>query len=120
MHRNLFHGKIGKKFNARRFRMSTQKSRYKAKVDGNEYTIVGPKSQRHMQTVTEILNEQLEQLKDLTKGLDRETRAILIAINTVSDQLDLKNEIEELKEENKELQEEKKALREKQEKIETE
>lgn len=78
--------------------MSERKSRYKATIDGNIYTIVGPKSQKHMRVVAETVDEQLAQLKEMTKGLDIEKRAILLAINAVSDQLAMRKELEEMKE----------------------
>ena len=78
--------------------MPEEKSRYKATIDGESYTIVGPKSQKHMQVVAETVDEQLAQLKELTKGMSKEKRAVLIAINAVSDQLAMRKELEEIKE----------------------
>lgn len=78
--------------------MPEGKSRYKATIDGESYTIVGPKSQKHMQVVAETVDEQLAQLKELTKGMSKEKRAVLIAINAVSDQLAMRKELEEIKE----------------------
>lgn len=78
--------------------MPEGKSRYKATIDGESYTIVGPKSQKHMQVVAETVDEQLTQLKELTKGMSKEKRAVLIAINAVSDQLAMRKELEEIKE----------------------
>lgn len=77
--------------------MPEGKRRYKATIDGESYTIVGPKSQEHMKTVAETVDEQLNQLKELTKGLSTEKRAILLAINAVSDQLSMHKELEEIK-----------------------
>ncbi|GAB2492543.1 cell division protein ZapA [Alkalibacterium psychrotolerans] len=78
--------------------MPEGKRRYKATIDGESYTIVGPKSQEHMKTVAETVDEQLSQLKELTKGLSSEKRAMLLAINAVSDQLSMHKELEEIKE----------------------
>ncbi|WP_423188766.1 cell division protein ZapA [Alkalibacterium sp. f15] len=78
--------------------MSEGKRRYKATIDGEIYTIVGSKPEKHMRVVAETVDEQLSQLKELTKGLDKEKRAILLAINAVSDQLTMRHELEELKE----------------------
>ncbi|WP_161878658.1 cell division protein ZapA [Alkalibacterium sp. MB6] len=85
--------------------MPEEKSRYKAVIDGETYTIVGPKSQKHMQVVAETVDEQLTQLKVMTKGLDKEKRAILLAINAVSDQLTMRKEMEEIKEKLKQMEE---------------
>lgn len=78
--------------------MPEGKSRYKATIDGESYTIVGPKSQKHMQVVAETVDEQLAQLKEMTKGMSKEKRAVLLAINAVSDQLAMRKELEEIKE----------------------
>lgn len=75
-----------------------RKSRFRTKIDGNTYTIVGPKSQKHMKTVVELVSEQLDSLKSITNGLDSEKRAVLLAINTVSEQLELQKKVIELEE----------------------
>ena len=84
--------------------MSEGKRRYKAIIDGETYTIVGSKPEKHMRVVAETVDEQLTQLKELTKGLEKEKRAILLAINAVSDQLIMRQELEELKEKCEQLE----------------
>lgn len=86
--------------------MPEGKRRFKATINGESYTIVGPKSQAHMKTVAETVDEQLMQLKQLTKGLSNEKQAILLAINTVSDQLTMQKELKEIKEKMEQLQNE--------------
>ena len=76
--------------------LSESKKRFKTTIQGKTYVIVGTKSQAHMKTAAELVEEQLDQLKHLTVGLDGERRAILMAINAVSDQLVLKEKINEL------------------------
>ncbi|GEK91369.1 cell division protein ZapA [Alkalibacterium kapii] len=86
--------------------MTEGKRRYKATIDGETYTIVGSKPQKHMQVVSETVDDQLNQLKEMTKGLDKEKRAILLAINAVSDQLAMRKELNEMKEKYKQLEQE--------------
>lgn len=86
--------------------MSEGKRRYKATIDGETYTIVGSKPEKHMRIVAETVDEQLTQLKEMTKGLEKEKRAILLAINAVSDQLVMRQELEELKEKYEQLEKE--------------
>ncbi|MDZ7834889.1 MAG: cell division protein ZapA [Alkalibacterium sp.] len=88
--------------------MSEGKRRFKATIDGETYTIVGSKPEKHMRVVAETVDEQLSQLKELTKGLDKEKRAILLAINAVSDQLAMRNELEHLKEKYEQLEQDQK------------
>ena len=37
--------------------MTANKRRFKAEIDGRTYTIIGAASDRHMQTVTRMMNE---------------------------------------------------------------
>lgn len=84
--------------------MSEKKQRFKTTIQGKTYVIVGTKSQAHMQAASQIVEEQLNQLKELTTGLDGEQRAILMAVNAVSDQLDLQEKLQELQDENGRLE----------------
>ena len=86
--------------------MPEEKRRFKAKIAGETYTIVGPRSEQHMKTVAQTVDEQMNQLKEMTKGLDPEKRAILMAINAVSDQLEMKKKIVKLEERINELEDE--------------
>ena len=85
--------------------MSEGKRRYKATIDGETYTIIGQKPQEHMRVVAETVDDQLNQLKEMTKGLEKEKRAILLAINAVSDQLAMRKDLNEIKEKYKQLEE---------------
>lgn len=78
--------------------MPEGKRRFKATIAGQSYTIVGPRSEKHMRVVAETVDEQMKQLTNITKGLDTEKRAILMAINAVSDQLEMKKNVSELEE----------------------
>lgn len=62
-------------------------NRYKATVDGQDYTIIGQESKQHMDMVTALVNEQLNEIKQLSPGISTEKAAILLAINAMSDQL---------------------------------
>ncbi|MBE9388377.1 cell division protein ZapA [Vagococcus salmoninarum] len=92
--------------------MSQEKKRYKAKIANNTYTIIGTESKTHMDIVTEIANEQLQDILSLSPNTDLSQGSILLAINTLSDQLKkeerilyLEEEIIELKEKTKRVEE---------------
>ncbi|GEL67817.1 cell division protein ZapA [Marinilactibacillus psychrotolerans] len=85
--------------------MPEKKRRFKAKIAGETYTIVGPRSEKHMHVVAQTVDEQMTQLQQMTKGLDSEKRAMLMAINAVSDQLEMKKKVIKLEERIKELEE---------------
>lgn len=67
--------------------MAHEKTRYKAVIADQTYTIIGQESKQHMDMVTKLINEQLAELKELSPQLDNEQAAILLAVNAFSDQL---------------------------------
>ncbi|VDG19221.1 cell division protein ZapA [Lactiplantibacillus mudanjiangensis] len=73
--------------------MAASKRRFKAEIDGHDYTIIGSASDRHMQTVTNMMNEQIATLKKLSPDLTSEQIAILLAFNAISDQVDKQAEL---------------------------
>ncbi|MBM7711314.1 MULTISPECIES: cell division protein ZapA [Enterococcus] len=62
-------------------------NRYKAIVAGQTYTIIGQESKQHMDMVTALVNEQLEEILSLSPAITPEKAAMLLAINAISDQL---------------------------------
>lgn len=73
--------------------------RFKATIAGKEYTIVGQKSPQHLNTVVDIVNNQLEQLMELAPELSTADRSILMSVNAISDQLIKEQHILELEKE---------------------
>lgn len=92
--------------------MSGTKKRFKTIIQGKTYVILGTKPQTHMKAVTELVEEQLNQLKELTTGLDGERRAILLAINAVSTQMDLQERVDKAQEKMDMLEEKNRQLEE--------
>ena len=72
------------------------KKRFKAKIAGKDYTIVGTLSATHLNTVVDLVNQQIEQLTELAPDLTNADRSILMAVNAVSDQLVKEKRIIEL------------------------
>lgn len=72
------------------------KKRYKATIAGKSYTIVGSRPIEHLQLVAQTVDEQIHQIKALTRGLDREEIAVLAAVNAVSDQLEMQIKLEKM------------------------
>lgn len=105
MHRIEFHGMIIKSLcEIGGLCMPEGKRRFKATIAGETYIIVGPRSNEHMRVVAETVDEQMKQLLKMTKGLDSEKRAMLMAINAVSDQLEMKKKVSELEEKIEQLE----------------
>lgn len=84
-------------------KMSSPKTRYKANIDGQTYTIIGHESKEHMDLVVRLVNEQLNEIKSLSPQIDNEQAAILVSVNAISDQLKKQANIMELEKENQEL-----------------
>lgn len=84
-------------------KVAKQKNRFKAVIENQECTIISKESPEHMKMVTELVNEQLEEIKRMSIETDNEQAAILLAINAVSDQFKKQEELMELKDENEAL-----------------
>ena len=83
--------------------VSQKKQRYRANIAGKTYTILGTKSHQHMHSVIKLLNEQWSELSEVAKDCSNEEKAILLAINAVSLQLEKQKELMTLEEENQQL-----------------
>lgn len=78
--------------------MAGKKHRYKATIGDRTFTIIGNQDDIHMSIVEDLLNEQLELIKEKSPGIDDESAAILLAVNAVSQQVLMQEEIEIYKE----------------------
>lgn len=76
--------------------MNESNQRFKAVIGKKDYTFVGKSSAEHMKTVTELMNRQLVQLKEMAPDINDEDAAILLAFNAFSEQLKLQDKINEL------------------------
>ncbi|MGB9342082.1 cell division protein ZapA [Trichococcus sp.] len=76
--------------------MTENKRRFKTIIAGKTYTIVGNKAPEHLTAVSELVNAQMEQIKQAAPALGREERGILVAVNAISDQITKQLEMEEL------------------------
>ncbi|MCL0312335.1 cell division protein ZapA [Apilactobacillus sp. TMW 2.2459] len=74
--------------------------RFKAKIGNKNYTFVGKSSFEHMKTVTDLMNNQLEQIKDLSPSISNEDASILLAFNAISDQLKMQKKLNKMTENN--------------------
>lgn len=67
--------------------MVPDKKRYKAVIADQTYTIIGNESKEHMDSVSEIANQQLAEIFKLSPQTDLQQGSVLLAINALSDQL---------------------------------
>lgn len=85
--------------------MVAERKRYKAVIANRTYTIIGEKTAQHMNLVTKLVNEQLNEIKTISPQMNDEQAAILLAVNAVSDQVDKQGEVLRLQKEVQELRE---------------
>lgn len=72
------------------------KKRFKAKIAGKDYTIVGSLPATHLNTVVDLVNQQINQLTELAPDLSDADRCVLMAVNAISDQFVKEKRIIEL------------------------
>ncbi|BAP86035.1 cell division protein ZapA [Paucilactobacillus hokkaidonensis JCM 18461] len=70
--------------------------RYKINIDGQEYTIAGPGSKEHVLAAQQLVNDQIDHLKEVNPELDSLQRANLVAFNAVADQISKQQEINQM------------------------
>lgn len=85
--------------------MTGERKRIKVTIDEKSYTIVGNKSNAHVNLVAETVNQQLTEIKSLSNTLSKEEQAMLIAINAVSEQIEIHKKMIQLEEELSRLKE---------------
>ncbi len=69
------------------------KRRFKTKIGGKNYILVGKGTDEHLQAVSDLLNEQLGQLKAAMPKASDEQCAILAAFNAISKQFELEKQL---------------------------
>lgn len=77
----------------------TQKNERKkidVKINRRKYTIVGTESKEHMELVSKLVNDKMNEIYEANKHLDTTKLAVLTAINTMSDYLKLKADYDDL------------------------
>lgn len=78
--------------------MAKAKIRYKAVIANQSYTIIGQETSQHMDRVTRLVNEQLQEIRQMAPQTSQEEAAILLAVNAISDQLKKQEELLTLRE----------------------
>ena len=69
-----------------------EKTRFKGTILGKELTVTANESQAHMKAVFDLANSQLEQMQLAAPKLDENQLLTLLAINALSDQLNMQVE----------------------------
>ncbi|GGM26962.1 cell division protein ZapA [Paraliobacillus quinghaiensis] len=74
-----------------------KKTRTTVDIYGKDYTIVGDESARHVRMVSSLVDEKMREIHEANKSLDTTKLAVLTAVNTMNDYLELQKQYQELK-----------------------
>lgn len=80
-----------------------QKNRTTVDIYGTQYVIVGTESTSHIRQVASLVDEKMREISSMSPSLDKSKLAVLTAVNTLHDNLKLKEYCESLEEELKKL-----------------
>ncbi|ETP68847.1 cell division protein ZapA [Planomicrobium chinense] len=79
------------------------KIRTSVKIYGYTYKIVGAETSAHMESVASIVDKKMREIHAVAPSLDSSKLAVLTAVNTVHDNLKLKERVEQLENELRKL-----------------
>ncbi|WP_431027450.1 cell division protein ZapA [Lysinibacillus sp. LZ02] len=80
-----------------------QKNKISVDIYGQTYKIIGTESTGHMRLVASIVDDKMREISVHNPTLDNTKLAVLTAVNTVHELLQLKEQIESLEEQLKKL-----------------
>lgn len=70
------------------------KKRFKGNIGNQEVVITSTKDDAQMDAVFEIANQQLAHLTEANPSLSVENQLVLLAVNAISDQLDMQAKLD--------------------------
>lgn len=70
------------------------KKRFKGNIGNQEVVITSTKDDAQMEAVFEIANQQLAHLTEANPSLSVENHLVLLAVNAISDQLDMQAKLD--------------------------
>lgn len=80
-----------------------EKNRISVEIYGHTYKMVGTETTGHMRLVASIVNDKMREISVHNPSLDSTKLAVLTAVNSVHEILQLKERVEELEEELKKI-----------------
>ena len=72
------------------------KTRYKAEISGETYTIIGTETKAHMDAVVGLANYQIDKILECSPSTSLSKASVLLAINVLSDELHLQEKYNQL------------------------
>lgn len=80
-----------------------EKTRIAVEIYGQTYKMIGTEKSSHMRQVASIVDERMREISSRNTNLDSTKIAVLTAVNSIHDNLKLKEQVEQLEEELKKL-----------------
>lgn len=75
----------------------TNKTRTTVDIYGKQYTIMGKANAHHVRMVATLVDDKMREIHAANKSLDTTKLAVLTAVNTMNDYMNLEKQYEELK-----------------------
>lgn len=75
----------------------TNKTRTTVDIYGKQYTIMGEANAHHVRMVATLVDDKMREIHEANKSLDSTKLAVLTAVNTMNDYMNLEKQYEELK-----------------------
>ncbi len=79
--------------------MDEQKTRIAVEIYGQTYKMVGSETSSHMRMVATLVDDRMREIASTNPNLDSTKIAVLTAVNSVHDNLKLKEQVAQLKDE---------------------
>ena len=73
--------------------LESDKTKITVDIHNRKYTIVGKESAEHIKMVASLVDQKMEEIRYAKPSLDTTQLAVLTALNTMSDYLKLKDEL---------------------------
>ena len=80
-----------------------QKNRISVDIYGQTYKMVGSETSGHMRLVASMVDDKMREIHSHNPSLDSTKLAVLTAVNTMHEYVNLKEQVEQLEEEIKRL-----------------
>lgn len=75
-----------------------QKNKTTVEIYGQQYSILGAESSRHIRLIAALVDEKMREISSKNPSLDVHKLAVLTAVNAVNDYIKLKDQLERMQE----------------------
>lgn len=76
--------------------MTEYKNRIVVKINDQQYTIIGKEDPEHIRYVANLVDQKINEIGELSPGLDTARKSVLTAVNVMDEYVKLKQEYDAL------------------------